>query len=289
MKTQFFGKRSKRGAAGVLAGAAAVWLTAVLMGGCGNNDSGPVTPNVGGSYKLTVIFEPDSNAGYITPAQAQGTMYQSGTDVTVTAHPSVPGKYVFLGWTGADSTKDDSVAMVKMNGPKTLTAKFLEKFAVDVVADPDSGGTVERYPDSTYYTYSAPGLPVELTAIPNEGFVFDKWVSEDTTYLEADPIVRVKNKDSKYTAKFNPLPKVVATATEGGDSVTIEPYKVGYNRGDSVTVTVIFDATKYLFQGWFAPGASSFESRDNPYTFEIGASDKVLEARFRSVPAKRRL
>jgi trimeric autotransporter adhesin len=272
MNTLSIGKRSKWGAAVLGAVTVAVAAGMALLAGCANNN----TPAGGAQYTLTLKSEPAGSGVFSENGETieSGATFSSGTKVTVTVSPK-NGKYVFLGWTG-DATGTAEKVTVTMDGNKTLTAKFLEKFAVTAVADPVEGGTINRTPDSAYYALNS---GVALRAIANPGYKFLGW-DGDTT-LPADNVLfthRITD-DVKFVAKFQQMPQVLIETTDGG-SVNIDPDKDYYEKDEKVTLTATAEKG-YLFTGWL-DSTGKFLTDSNPYIITIDDTDVALTAEFMS-------
>ena len=239
----------------------------VMLAGC-TGDGG--TPAGVAQYTLNLKSDPAGSGIFSVDS---GATFSAGTEVTVTVSPKIAGKYVFLGWAG-DANGTTGQVTVTMDGNRTLTAKFLEKFGVTTAADPVEGGTINRTPDSAYY---APNSGVALRAIANPGYKFLGW--EGDTTLPADKVLftcRV-NSDLTYTAKFQQMPQVLIETTEGG-SVSIDPNKVYYEKDDTVTLTATAEAN-YLFTGW-SDSNGNWLNDNNPYIITIGDTDVILTAEF---------
>jgi uncharacterized repeat protein (TIGR02543 family) len=258
----FLGKHSNLGVSAL--GALAL-VGAVLLGGCSEKKN-PATPE---TYKLTVKFEP-AGSGF---ADLDPADYKNGDTVTVTVVPK-NGKFTFTEWTGDASGAENPVTVV-LNGNRTLTAMFLEKFTVTTVAEPVDGGTINRTPDSAYY---APNAGVVLRAIANPGYKFIGW-DGDTT-LNAETVLTCRmTRDFIYTAKFQQMPRVLIETTEGG-SVSIVPEKEYYEKDDTVTLTAT-PKSDYLFTGWL-DNKGNWLNSTNPYIITIGDTDVILTAEFKS-------
>jgi len=273
MNTQSIGKRSRLGAAVLGAVTVAVAAGMALLAVCADNTAG------GTQYTLTLKSEPAGSGIFSEGGKAieSGATFSSGTKVTVTVSPKVAGKYVFLGWSGAGDAADTTGQVtITMDGNKTLTAKFLEKFAVTAVADPVAGGTINRTPDSAYYALNS---GVALRAIANPGYKFLGW-DGDTT-LPADNVLfthRITD-DVKFIAKFQQMPQVLIETTDGG-SVSIDPDKDYYEKDEKVTLTATAEKG-YLFTGWL-DSTGKFLTDSNPYIITIDDTDVTLTAEFMS-------
>jgi len=211
-----------------------------------------------------VKFEPEGS-GYVTytPPSENG-VFKSGTTVTVTAHPSTPGKYEFSGWKNlppdADST--GSVVTIKdIDKKKTLTATFERRYALILNCDTIKGGVTGKvnFPDTSWYPVDA---GVSLRATAKSGYVFIGWEGNDTIINRNPYPYKITDRDVTFTVKFQKMPQVLIDST-GSGSVTINPPKSYYAIGDTVTLTPIAGAD-YLFTGWF-DSKGGFLNDDNPY------------------------
>lgn len=272
-----------------LSGRSKLWLAALgtaaavlLSAGCGEkNPSGPTT------YTLTLASSPAGSGSFFqlpegTPLQST-TSFTSGEKITVKVSPKSP-KYKFLGWDDASSDKDTVVTIV-MDGNKTLTAKFEERYSITTNVSPAGSGTISRIPDAPWY--SADSL-VALKATANPGYKFNGW--EGDTVFSADKISfgYVVTRDVTFVANFKKMPVVTAkftvdgVETPGAGSLSIEPNKPYYENGDVVTVTIT-NAAGYMFSEWLNGGAGGCTGSENPCTITITDTDVSLTADFWSL------
>jgi len=260
MNTQSIGKRSKLSLAGIVLGAVAVG--AVLLTGCGGDEGGGGgngggdNPAGGGSskYILTVKSDPPNSGSF--DQKPEGAQFNKGESVTVTVRPRVSGKYTFLGWDGASTSKNDSVTIV-MDGNKTLTAKFLEKFAITAVADPVEGGTISLKPDSAFYPK---GTKVTLTALwtPDSVYDFIGWAVKDSIIGRDFLLSCTVNSDTTITAKFKTRYQILVTKDGNGD-VTFDPPGPYYDDGTEVTITA---SPTTDFMAWRNPDNSFYQNQN---------------------------
>jgi len=119
--------------------------------------------------------------------------YYYGDVVELTANAD-PG-WAFLEWTGdlGGSTNPESIIM---DGNKTVDATFVQE-EYTLTVNVFGNGTVTRDPDQLNYTY---GTAVNLTAIPDEGWLFSGW-SVDLTG-SANPETIVMDGDKSVNATF---------------------------------------------------------------------------------------
>jgi uncharacterized repeat protein (TIGR02543 family) len=134
--------------------------------------------------------------------------YPSNTLVHLSATPGAG--YVFAGWTG-DFTGMTNDFRMTMNGNKAVTANFIRAWSLKII--PTVGGTIQKNPDRSIY---ANGETVTLTAIPDVGYVFDKWSLPITSKNNPLNLVMTENKQLNAIFKIAPVITnwtAVATAT----------------------------------------------------------------------------
>lgn len=144
-------------------------------------------------YVLSVKVDP---AGFIDATPA-GNRHEGGTVVTLTARASPVGNYRFAGWSGAVTSSDMTVT-VTMDSDKTLTAKFIRQFNLNVLTD--GNGSVS--PSSGTYD---DGTQVIITATPNYGYEFAEWGGQGISG-SSPTLTIVMNWDKSALATFRPLP-----------------------------------------------------------------------------------
>ena len=115
-------------------------------------------------YSLTVNVV---GSGSVAKSPDQ-TYFADGAEVDLTATAD-PG-WTFTGWSG-DLTGYTNPATLSMDADKTVTATFTQN-QYTLIVNVDSGGSVMRNPDEATYVY---GDIVELTAVPQDGFIFESW------------------------------------------------------------------------------------------------------------------
>ena len=158
-----------------------------------------------------------NNTAYGMVSGAEG-MYYLGQPCTVTATPN-PG-YIFYYWKNASNNSIvsyDETYTFQVVGNMSLTAYFGPAIQISVSADPAEGGTVSGGGE-----YAA-NHSCTLTATPNPGYVFVKWMktnnSYTVTYLSTYNFT-VSDYDAEYVAIFEPeYPDIVI-----GDAETSNEY-----------------------------------------------------------------
>jgi hypothetical protein len=124
-------------------------------------------------YPLTVNFEGEGEVIEEIVNSGRTTEYDSGTTVKLTAQAAA--EWVFVGWTGAIESTEESVQIV-IGEPKEVTATFEKKKYPLTINIEGEGEVLEEIVNSGRSTDYSSGTTVKLTAIPAEGWsVFKKW------------------------------------------------------------------------------------------------------------------
>lgn len=144
---------------------------------------------------LTVAVVGDGSVGKAPNA----TSYDGMSDVVLTATPQA-GR-AFAGWTGdvPAGHENDNPLVITMDGPKSLTATFLQAgfFALQASA---INGSVSKTPNLSNY---AEGSIVDLTAVSDPGYSFLGWTgSVPGDYSADNPLVLTMSADKSVTAWF---------------------------------------------------------------------------------------
>ena len=149
--------------------------------------------------QYSLIVNPDPGQGGVVSRSPNKSVYNDGDTVTVTAKANKD--YKFTGWSGALSETSSSVVVV-MTSNMTLNANFIEEhlnaYALRIKVEPSGAGTVTRKPDRGIYY--AGGSWVDVTAVPESGYVFDSWSGAATG--SANPLRIQMNGDKTLTAVF---------------------------------------------------------------------------------------
>jgi len=134
----------------------------------------------------------------------------------------------------------------------------------------NSGGTTDPLPGD--YTYHK-GTPVEVTALPNDGYDFDYWLL-DGSPDDNNPATVTMNTDHTLEAYFKKTYTLTIQTTTGG-TTNPSPGPYVHDEGTPVTVWAI-NYTNYEFNYWKLDGQPKY---DNPYTVTMN-SDHTLTAYF---------
>lgn len=162
----------------------------------GNTDN-PRTITVTGDVTYTAKFEALQNYT-ITVVSANPTMgsatgggtFMEGTVINISATPLTG--YYFIGW---DDGNADNPRSITVTQDATYIAQFasapVQTFTLTVLCNSAEGSTVGSG------TYTA-GSTATIAAIPNSGFLFDKWNDDNTD----NPRQVVVNSDMTFVAFF---------------------------------------------------------------------------------------
>ena len=222
-------------------------------------------------YTITASANP-SNGGTVTG----GGTYAQGTTCALRA--TANSGYFFVNWTkNGTAVSTNPNYSFTVTGNASYVANFEpvpEEYTITVNADPTNGGTVSG--GGTY----AEGATCVISAMPNTGYVFERWTRNDIE-VSTDPTYSfVVNRNSTYVAHF----------TQSINHVTItamaEPVEGGavsgggtYELGDNCTLYAIA-ASGYEFVNWTLNG--SIVSTEASFSFPV-TSNAVYVAHFNRI------
>ncbi len=237
------------------------------------DDDKTVTAEFKKWHTLTVIIDPVDGEGGTTlePYPPGDHEVDEGTSVTVTAQENAG--YRFSGWSGAVISPDRAITFT-MDGPKTITANFVEQYTLSVFASPAEGGDVTHSPVKEYYD---PGDEVQLTATANPGYRFDQWDGTGIVDPNNSSTSITMDGDKEVTAHFveQYTLDVIASPVEGGD-VTYSPVKEYYDPGDEVQLTATANPG-YRFDQWEGTGIVDPNNSSTSITMD---ENKTVTAHF---------
>ena len=212
-------------------------------GDCSGSGACVVTMNSGKSVtaEFVRVFDLTTEAippegGAILPEGK--TSHREDTQVTVITSPA--DGYQFSEWGGDCS--GDGPCVVTIEGPETVTAKFLPVSDLTVTADPEDGGTVipggvTSYVDNTQVT---------VLAHPGPGYRFSNWSGACTG---DGPCVVTIDGDTTVTAKFDRGVDLTVTANPPSGGTVLPQGSTSHNPGTTVTI-VANPAEGYQFSEW---------------------------------------
>jgi|GEM_PF-2387475 len=127
--------------------------------------------------------------------------YVNGTEVTLNATPEEG--WEFSEWSG-DFDSNQSSDNVTMDNDKSIIGIFSEKPPFDLHLNISGEGDVITYPDKDEYD---DGEEVNLTAVPDDGWVFDSWAGD------------YRSTEANVTVTFNETKALNATFVEDDSPV----------------------------------------------------------------------
>jgi len=166
-------------------------------------------------YLVSVQVQPDvagtvSGAGY----------HNFGETVTLQAHPGP--EYEFVNWTSPDGTVLSDVMIYSFNMPAvdvSVVANF-EQITYTLNVNVIGQGIVDTEPNEDAYL---PGTEVELTAVPDTGWIFNNWMGDYNGFN--NPVTIVMNADKTVIARFIQL-FVTNVVVSGPGSIAIPETEV---------------------------------------------------------------
>jgi len=199
--------------------------------------------------EYTLMIEP--TAGGTTNPPSGDYPYTEGTTVTVTAIPDAG--YAFDYWLldGIQSTTNPISVLMDRN--HALSAHFVAlPTEYTLTINTTAGGSTDPAPESYLFPE---GSIVNVTAIPDSGYLFDHWILDEATRTE-NPINVTMNTNHTLTAYFEaimpPEYTLMIEPTSGG---TTDPAPGDYSYMEGATVTVIaIPDSGYAFDYWLLDG-----------------------------------
>ena len=209
--------------------------------------------------QLAVVLSSSPAAGGTT---AGSGAFLPGTSVTVAANHNVG--YSFISWTdllsGAIVSTSPAFTFV-ISTNRSLVANFsIDKFTITTTA---VNGSVTANPSQVNYNY---GTNVQLTAIPNVGYVFTSWSGDATSVVNPLTISMTTNKN--IIANFTALYTLNTTAVHG--SVVKSPNQSTYLNGTTVQL-VATPNIGYIFTSWSGDASGTA----NPLTVSMNGSKNI--------------
>jgi formylglycine-generating enzyme required for sulfatase activity len=206
------------------------------------------------TYSLTV----NAVGGSVTKKPDKAS-YNHGETVTLEAAPNAG--YSFTNWSGDLSGSTNPATLVigantSVNAGFTLKTYSLTATAVD--------GSVTKSPDKAGYNH---GETVTLKAVPNKDYSFTNWSGDLSG--GANPIKLVMDADKSVSAGFATKAYSLTVAAVDG-SITMNPDKAGYNRGETVTLEAAPNEG-YSFVNW----SGDLSGSTNPVKLLMDANKSV--------------
>jgi hypothetical protein len=215
--------------------------------------------------KKTYELEISSAVGGSVTKNPDKAGYKDGERVDLTAVAN--DGYVFNSWSD-DLSDSNNPAELVMDANKSVTAHFSKTYSLTVDA---VGGSVTKDPNKARYK---DGETVALTAYPNTGYSFTKWLVDDLSDSN-NPAKLVMDADKSVTASFTLNTYGLEIPDAAGGSVTKSPDQAKYNHGETVALTAVVNPG-YSFTKWLVDDLSD---SNNPAKLVMDA-DKSVTASF---------
>jgi uncharacterized repeat protein (TIGR02543 family) len=129
----------------------------------------------------------------------------------------------------------------------------------------DGGGSIVRLPDYASYTG---GSTVKLTAVPDDGWLFDYWSGAVTG--SANPVTVAMGTNKSVTAHFKKKQFNVTLWVSGSGTLTADPDTTKFLFGDTLILAATPDPG-YYFGGWYGDRTGTV----NPDTVIIEGDMKI--------------
>ncbi len=170
------------------------------------------------NYSLTIEIIGEGTVNQeIVLAKSSSNDYESGTSVELTAVPD--DEWTFVGWSG-DHTGTENPIQLTMDQAKTITVTF-EKVSYELTIEIEGNGTVdEEIIQAKSSTDYESGTRVQLTAVPDNGWMFVAW-SGDHTGTE-NPLELKIDQAKSITATFEKVSYELAIEIHGNGTVKEE-------------------------------------------------------------------
>jgi hypothetical protein len=208
--------------------------------------------------------------GSINPSEGK---YDSASTLTLKANPA--DGWLFAGWSGDVSGTENPLSL-KMDSNISVTATFTEIISVEYTLNTtiNGSGSLVLSPEGGKYTS---GTVVNVKAVPETGWAFDKW--EGDIVEDDNPISITMNSNMEISVFFyedeeESSDYSLTLEVYGEGEVQIDPEKDYYEDGEKVTLTATPKA------GWaFDMWEGDIEEYDNPLTIAM-ESDMEVSAVF---------
>ncbi|MFX0208655.1 MAG: CFI-box-CTERM domain-containing protein, partial [Candidatus Hodarchaeota archaeon] len=224
-----------------------------------------VTANFIRQYMLNVSV----GTGGTTEPAAGTYIYDTGTEVTITATPDT--NYRFSGWTGdvPSGHENDNPIIITTDSDKTITANFIRQYTLTITAG--TGGTTNPSPGTHNYDV---GAQVSVRAIANSGYRFTGWSGDASGTTNPVTI----NIDSNKSVKANFSRTATGDGGEAGKKGGCFIATAAYGSPLHSRVKILRDfRDKYLMPTKLGRMLVGFYYKNSPFFAVLIAKHKVLK------------
>ena len=170
---------------------------------------------------------------------------------------------------GADQISNEPIVNKPLRPNDNIGTYWMKKLS-SIEVNSNGNGRVDIYPLNYFYLQ---GTIVTLTAVPDSGFVFEKWTGDETS--NQNPISIVMEKNKKITAHFIELKIEVKYTLSfwiiGAGSLNITPLNSSYEPGTEITITAVPEA------GWkFSSWGNDLSGSANPEKIIMNKNKSVI-------------
>ncbi|AKG53539.1 hypothetical protein DGWBC_0875 [Dehalogenimonas sp. WBC-2] len=218
---------------------------------------------------VSVVFEPrsfiyintqlviDSSIDFpqgtvlVNPAPGDDGKYAYGTKVTISAIPSQG-----YGWKDWSGTGQDTInpTQITINSDKHISIVFEPHYSLSVGGQVSTGTSVNVIGGSVNISQTpgidglySPAVQINITAVPTEGYRFDRW-SGDVTGTNSTISLNMNSNKNITPVFIKTFALTVSVSPSDGGTVTI-PGTTSYDTGSKVTVTAT-PKEGYKFEHW---------------------------------------
>ncbi len=221
----------------------------------------PTSITINGNKSVTALFTEYTltvtTVGNGSVSRSNFGPYHYGDVVQLTATP-VTG-WSFADWTG-DLTGNTNPASITIDGNKNVTARFTQnEYTLTITTV--GNGSVSRNNSGPYHY----GDVIQLTAVPDTGWIFDSWTNDLTGSTNPASITISGNKT--ITALFTVYRLTITTVGSGSVS---RDKPLPYQYGDVVELTAI-PTVGWSFDRW----TGDLTSSTNPASITMDGNKSV--------------
>jgi uncharacterized protein (TIGR02145 family) len=194
----------------------ALAIICLALAGCEKPSTDP-RANPGNYTEHVITLTPQPEEGGTITASAEAAL--AGTEITITANPA--GGYKFVKWIILGTDPADEAAptttFIMANGQVRVIAEFQKVTVTEytvTVSQPSEGGTIEASAEK-----AVPNTTIELTATPDDGYLFAEWTTTTAGVEFADATANpatcsMPERDVAVSARFEHDPTVYDEGVE---------------------------------------------------------------------------
>jgi len=241
------------------------------------------------TFELAMAVAPPDSGTAVDLTDA--SPYGEGAVVQIVAEPAVG--YRFMNWTApAGVFGNANAAETTFTMPAqvvTVTANFVQVYALTMAAAPEVGGTAIDLTDASPYTA---GTLVSIRAEAEAGYRFVNWTTSAGQFGdagEAETTFTMPGEAATVTANFEEIPPdkyalTMSAAPEVGGTATDLTDASPYEEGTVVQIEAE-PALGYRFVHWTAPAGFIANPNAAQTTFTMPAQAVTVTASFEELPS----